>query len=81
MFCHETGFGSNLLFGSRYYFYLNNSEPWCAGVNILALALFALLLRELFLGTSDLKTNQSELSNISEQQRMTEMHPNYSWRN
>jgi hypothetical protein len=46
IYWHETGYGSNFYFGSRYYFNLNNGTPWLFGINIIALILFFLLIRE-----------------------------------
>ena len=77
---HETGFGSNLYFGSRYYFNLNSYQPWCFGVNILAFVLFVLLIIELWQEKRTLKNYETELPKVSDQQAMTEMQPNYSWR-
>jgi hypothetical protein len=44
---HETGYGSNFYFGSRYYFNLNSDTPWLFGINVIALILFVLLIREI----------------------------------
>ena len=35
------------LFNSSYYLYINSGEPWLFGVNILAVVLFVLLIKEL----------------------------------
>jgi hypothetical protein len=40
---HGSGFSTNVLFGSRYFFYLNPGQPWCIGVNLLAVALLVVL--------------------------------------
>ena len=47
LYRHATGFGFNFLFGSRYYFSIQNAESWMAGINVLALVLFILLVREI----------------------------------
>ena len=59
----ETGWGTNFAFlGSRYFFYINSGEPWYVGVNIVALALFVFLIREIWLTAETWKVNKSELS-------------------
>ena len=55
---HATGWGFNFLFGSRYYFCLNGREPWLAGINIVALVLFVLLVRESWLQAADAKFSE-----------------------
>ena len=47
LYWQVTGFGFNLLFGSRYYFSILSGESWMAGINVLALALFILLVRKI----------------------------------
>ena len=66
VYWHKTGWGTNLLFGGRYYFYINSAEPWCAGVNILALVLFVLLIRESWLEARFLEFSKPELSELSD---------------
>jgi hypothetical protein len=78
---YETGFWCNLLFGSRYYFNLNSGEPWCFGVNILALVLFILLIRQLWLKTDTSTIIEAELPKTDEQTTAAELQPNFSWRN
>jgi hypothetical protein len=79
-FWHETGFGVNFFFGSRYCFYINGGQPWCAGVNILALVLFILLIRELWFCITASTTSESEVSGIPEQSQIAELQPSCSWR-
>ena len=68
VYWHETGWGTNFAFlGSRCYFYVNSGEPWCAGVNIVALVLFVFLIREIWLEAANRKIGKSEFSNISGQ--------------
>ena len=55
---YETGFGSNFFFGSRYYFYLNSGMPWLVGINVIALVLFVLLIREILYEVSIAKLGQ-----------------------
>ena len=55
---HATGWGFSFLFGSRYYFCLNGGEPWLAGINIVALVLFILLVRESWLQAADAKFSE-----------------------
>ena len=64
VYWHETGWGTNLFFGGRFYFYINGGQPWCAGVNILALALFLLLIREIWLQATFSKISVPELPEI-----------------
>ncbi len=48
VYWHQNGWGTNFAFlASRFYFYFNPGEPLFLGVNILALALFVLLIREM----------------------------------
>ena len=68
VYWHETGWGTDFaLLGSRFYFYLNSEEPWYLGANIVALALFVLLIREIWLKTEAVKISKSDFSNISGQ--------------
>jgi len=46
MYWHESGWGSNFYLGSRYYFNLNSGTTCLFGINIIALILFVLLIRE-----------------------------------
>ena len=55
LYRHATGFGFNFLFGSRYYFSIHSGEPWMAGINVLALVLFILLVREIRFETATAK--------------------------
>jgi hypothetical protein len=64
----ETGWGADFAFlGSRFYFYLYRGEPWCVGVNIVALALFVVLVREIWFKEASMKISKSESSNIPDQ--------------
>lgn len=64
----ETGWGADFAFlGSRFYFYLFRGEPWCVGVNIVALALFVVLVREIWFKEAPMKISKSESSNIPNQ--------------
>lgn len=47
LYRHATGYGFNFLFGSRYYLSSQISESWMVGVNVYALILFILLIREI----------------------------------
>ena len=47
LYRHATGYGFNFLFGSRYYLSTQTSESWMVGVNVYALILFILLIREI----------------------------------
>ena len=47
LYRHAMGFGFNFLFGSRYYFSIHSAESWMVGINVLALVLFILLVREI----------------------------------
>ena len=50
IFWQHGGWGTRFAFlGSTYYCYLNGGQPFCAGVNIVALVLFGFLARELWL--------------------------------
>ena len=64
----EAGWGADFAFlGSRFYFYLFRGEPWCVGVNIVALALFVVLVREIWFKEAPVKISKSESSNIPNQ--------------
>ena len=65
VYWHEAGWGTNLLFGGKYYFYINSGEPWCAGVNVLALILFVLLIRETWMGPRSPEASETKLPEIS----------------
>jgi len=68
VYWHETGWGTKFaLLGSRFYFYLNSGEPRCVGVNLVALALFVLLIREIWLKAKTIKISKSEFPPISDQ--------------
>ena len=56
---HATGWGFNFLFGSRYCFYLNGEQPWVLGINLFALALFVLLIREIWSKATPAKPRRS----------------------
>ncbi len=48
VYCYENGWGTDFaILASRFYFYLNGAESLFVGVNILALILFLLLIREM----------------------------------
>jgi len=62
IYWHEAGFGFNFSFGSRYHFSIGNGNPWLIGVNILALILFILLVREIWKEVTSVKTREFESS-------------------
>jgi hypothetical protein len=65
IYWHETGWGSNWgILASRYYFSINSGEPWYLGINILALVLFVLLIREIWLEAAAAKIPDSEIPQI-----------------
>jgi len=80
MLLYESGWWFNFLFGSRYYFNLNSYEPWCFGVNILALALFILLIRELWLERAASRDVETEAPVHYEQPEAIEPRPKFAWR-
>jgi hypothetical protein len=63
LYRHATGFGFNLLFGSRYYLAIQSGEAWMVGINALALVLFILLVREIWFIAATAKICESQ-SNI-----------------
>jgi len=68
VYWHETGWGTNFaLLGSRFYFYINSGQPWCAGVNIIALGFFFFLVREIWLEVAAAKISKSEFADVSDQ--------------
>ena len=62
LYRHKTGFGFNFLFGSSYHFSIGTGNPWLLGVNILALVLFILLVREIWVESTGMKIRQLESS-------------------
>ncbi|OHB64791.1 MAG: hypothetical protein A2168_03265 [Planctomycetes bacterium RBG_13_50_24] len=60
LYRHAGGFGYKFVFGSHYYFTIHSTDSWMAGINVLALVLFILLVREIRL--------QSVFSKICEPQ-------------
>ena len=68
VFWHETGWGTKFtIIGSRFCFYLNRNEPTCIGVNLVALALFILLVREIWFVKSAPRAERPQPSNIPDQ--------------
>jgi hypothetical protein len=68
VFRHESGWGTRFtIIGSRFYFYLNRNEPTCIGVNLVALTLFILLIREIWFIKAAQKVERPESSNIPDQ--------------
>jgi len=72
LYRHGTGYGFNFLFGSRYYFSIHNNESWLVGVNVIALVLFILLVREIRL--QSVFVNISKPGSSSGQQSQQYMH-------
>ena len=62
LYRHEAGFGFNFLFGSSYHFSIGTASPWLLGDNILALILFLLLLREIWVESTGMKIKRLESS-------------------
>jgi len=77
LYRHATGFGFKFLFGSRYYFSIHNTESWMAGINVLALVLFILLVREIRLQATFAKICESQpsMEHPSQQFVQTQEHP------
>jgi hypothetical protein len=59
LYKHANGWGVNFLFGSRYSFYLGGDQSWVVGVNLVALGLFILLIREIRLQAAAAKLDRS----------------------
>jgi len=55
---HATGWGFNFLFGSRYSFSLNSGQPSVLGINLVAVVLFVLLVRESCRQAADAKFSE-----------------------
>lgn len=62
IYWHKTGYGFNFMFGSSYHFSIGKSNTWMMGVNILALVLFFLLLKEIWSELPGTKIRQAESS-------------------
>ncbi len=73
VYWHETGYGSNFFFGSRYHFYLNSGMPWLLGINIIALILFFLLIREILYEASVAKLSQPRQYRVHPAHHFTQM--------
>lgn len=70
---HATGWGFNFLFGSRYYLCLNSGEPWLVGINIVALVLFVLLVRESRLQAANAKFSEYTSRSVDSARHFTPM--------
>lgn len=79
LYRHATGFGFNFLFGSRYYFSINSSEPWMAGINVLALVLFILLVREIRFETATAKVCKPQPGIEQPSQQYTQAQDNHTY--
>ena len=65
VYWHNNGWGTNFAFlASRFHFYLNSAEPLFVGVNILALALFVLLIRELWWHVAELRAGRFKFAGL-----------------
>jgi len=62
IYWHKAGYGFNFIFGSSYHFSIGKSNTWMIGVNVLALVLFILLLRETWAESTGMKIRQLESS-------------------
>ena len=79
LYRHATGFGFNFLFGSRYYFSIHSSESWLAGINVLALVLFILLVREIRFKAAVAKICVSQPSTDCPSQKFTQAQDHHTY--
>jgi hypothetical protein len=62
IYWHKAGYGFNFMFGSSYHFSIDKSNTWMMGVNILALVLLFLLVREMWSESPGMKIRERESS-------------------
>lgn len=68
VYWHENGWGADFAFlASRFYFYLNGGESLFVGVNILALVLFVLLIREMWWHAAVMRTGRFKFADMPNQ--------------
>ena len=79
LYRHATGYGFNFLFGSRYYLSTHTSESWMVGINVYALVLFILLVREIRFEASTAKIcePQPSMEQSSQQFEQAQDHHTY----
>ena len=85
VYCYENGWGTNFaILASRFHFYLNGGESLFVGVNILALILFLLLIREMQWHAAAIRTRTFGFSDMPGQPAMGHGSPSAggpgSWR-
>jgi hypothetical protein len=73
IYWHEAGRGSNFYLGSRYYFYLNSNTPCLFGINIIALILFILLIKEFLYEVIVIKSYQTRQHRVYSEQNLKQM--------
>ncbi|MCD6394071.1 MAG: hypothetical protein J7M40_11255 [Planctomycetes bacterium] len=83
---HQDRWDANFAFlTSRFYFYLDGAEPLFFGVNILALALFVLLIRELWRHTAEMRSRRFAFADTPDQPAIVHDSPSTeetkSWQN
>ncbi len=65
VYWYEHGWGADFaILASRFYFYLNPGESLFVGVNILALVLFLLLIREMWWHAAELRTRRFKFADM-----------------
>jgi len=79
LYRHATGIGFNFLFGSRYYFSIHSGESWMAGINVLALVLFILLVREIRFEAATAKICKPQPSMEQPSQQFTQAHDHHTY--
>jgi len=79
LYRNATGYGFHFLFGSRYYFSIHNSESWMVGINVIAVVLFILLVREIRFEADAAKISkpQPSMERPSQQYAQAQEHQTY----
>ena len=85
VYWHENGWGADFAFlTSRFYFYLNGAESLFVGVNILALVLFVLLIREMWWHAAVMRAGRFKFAGLPTRPAMAHGSPSAegpaSWR-
>ncbi len=85
VYWHENEWGANFtVLASRFHFYLNSEQSLFLGVNILALVLFVLLIREIWWHTVEVRTRRFKFADTPGQPAMDQDSPSAgglpSWR-
>ena len=76
LYKHASGWGFNFFFGSRYSLSLDSGQPWLIGVNIVALALFVFLVKEICFFKSFKKSKEPQPRRSNSSRRSSQIDTN-----